>query len=334
MEKVYKDVIPNKNMFVEKKIIGGRVYYYLKHSFRHGKKIKTKTLAYIGNKKDEKKIKKLKQKFNKQELDKIKKELFDEKDWNKIFLSASEREKIEKIQKDFSLKIKKLDEKTKREMFDDFLTYFIYNTNAIEGNTLTLKETDLLLNKGITPQGRSLREVNDHLNARDIFYHLEKSRPALNEETIIDIHDSLMKKIDERRGYRKHNVRVIGAGFKTTPFKYIKSDMTLLMKWYHRNKKKLHPVVLASLFHHKFEKIHPFYDGNGRTGRVILNIMLLEKNVPPIILSNKQRKTYYNALSKADQINLTEIDENFEILVKFISTQVMKTHNTIFSRWG
>ena len=320
-------------MFIEKKIINGKGYYYLKQSFRAGKKVKTKTLAYIGDKKDNYKIRILKRKFNRQMLDNIKKELFEIKDWN-VLLSSEDNEKIEEIKKQFSLKLKKMDDRTKKDMFDDFLTYFVYNTNAIEGNTLTLKETDLLLNKGLTPQGRTLREINDHLNSRDVFYYLYNNNLPITNETIILIHDKLMNNIDERKGYRLSDVRVIGANFKSTPFQYVKIDMSLLIKWYNKNKKTLNPVILASIFHHKFERIHPFYDGNGRTGRMLLNLMLFKSNIVPIVLSNKQRKKYYESLSSADKTGLLEITGDFKPLVKFISTQILKTWNTIFKQWG
>lgn len=320
-------------MFVEKKIINGKAYYYLKHSFRSGDKVKTKTLAYIGDEENKKKIEELKRLFDKNKLAKIKEDLFEEKDWN-VLLSENDKEKIEEIKKQFSFKLKKLNEKTKKDMFDDFLTYFIYNTNAIEGNTLTLKETDLLLNKGITPQGRTLREINDHLNSRNVFYYLIEKNPQINNDTVILIHDKLMDNIDEREGFRNSNVRVIGAGFKSSPFQHIQINMNLLLRWHSKNKNKLHPVILASLFHHKFERIHPFYDGNGRMGRMLMNIMFLKNNLPPMILSNKQRKKYYEVLSKADKTGLTEITDDFRPLLKFISTQILKTWNTIFKQWN
>lgn len=319
-------------MFIERKIINKKPYFYLKHSFRSKDKIKTKTLAYIGNKKDEDKINKFKKIFNKDKLRKIKKELFEEIDYNYLLLKT-DYDKIRDIKKQFSPKLKKLRRETKKDMFDDFLTYFIYNSNAIEGNTLTLKETDLLLNKGITPSGRTLREINDHLNSRDVFYYLLKENPKINNDTIIVIHDRLMDKIDERKGFRNSNVRVIGATFKSSQFQYIKTDMNLLLRWYYKNKNNLHPVILASLFHHKFEKIHPFYDGNGRTGRMLMNFMLMKEKIPPIILSNKQRKRYYSVLANADKMGLLEISDDCKSLVKFISTQILKTWNTIFSQW-
>ena len=325
-------------MFIEKKIINGKPYYYLKASFRFGDKIKTKTLAYIGDKKDKEKIEKLKKKFNKKRLDLIKKdlgkEILKEKNWNSLLLEKRDFEKIEIIKKNFSDKLKSLDGKTRKEMFDDFLTLFIFNSNAIEGNTLTLRETDLLLNKGITPQGKTLREINDHLNSKKVFYYLLERDFSISNKEIVMIHDMLMENIDERKGYRIHNVRVIGAKFKSTPAKYVKADMNILIRWYNKNKNKLHPIILSSLFHHKFEKIHPFYDGNGRTGRMLMNFILLSSRISPIIVSNKQRQRYYSVLSKADNVNLIEITENYRPLLKFVSTQVLKTFNTIFKRWG
>ena len=321
-------------MFVEKKIINGKPYYYLKHSFRSGDKVKTKILAYIGNKKDRAKINKLKKKFNQQKIKQIKQELFEEKDWDNLLLSNEDKEKFNEIKKVFSLKLRKLDKKTKKDMFDDFLTYFIFNSNAIEGNTLTLKETNLLLNQGITPQGKTLREINDHLNSKKVFYYIQEKDLEINNKFIILIHDLLLENIDERKAYRRHNVRVIGAKFKSSPFQYIKTDMNILLRWYNKNKNKLHPLILVSLFHHKFEKIHPFYDGNGRTGRILINLILMKNKIPPIVLSNKQRKKYYEVLSKADKTGLTEITEDFKPLVKFLSTQIFKTWNRIFKYWG
>ena len=321
-------------MFVERKIINGKPYYYLKHSFRFGNKIKTKTLAYIGNKEDKVKINKLKKEFNQKKMEQIKKELFEEKDLNNLLLCKEDKEKIDKIKKEFSLKLRKLDKKTKKDMFDDFLTYFIFNSNAIEGNTLTLKETNLLLNQGITPQGKTLREINDHLNSKKVFYYIQEKDLEINSKFIILIHDMLLENIDERKGYRRHNVRVIGAKFKSSPFQYIQTDMNILLRWYNKNKNKLHPIILVSLFHHKFEKIHPFYDGNGRTGRMLINLILMKNKIPPIILSNKQRKKYYEVLSKADKTGLTEVTEDFKPLVKFLSSQIFKTWNMIFKHWG
>ena len=140
-----------------------------------------------------------------------------------------------------------------------------------------------------------------------------------------------MDKIDSRGGYRKVDVRVIKANFKSTHAVYVKTDMGLLLKWYNNNKAKLHPLVLATIFHHKFEKIHPFLDGNGRTGRMLLNYILIKNKYPPLIIRRKFRTNYLDSLEKADKSNLTENkEENYKELIQFISSEMTSSYWSIF----
>ena len=140
-----------------------------------------------------------------------------------------------------------------------------------------------------------------------------------------------MDKIDKRIGYRNQDVRVIRANFKATPAPYVKTDMDLLMRWFNKNKDKLHPLVLACVFHHKFEKIHPFMDGNGRTGRILLNYILLDNNYPPVIIRNKNREKYLRVMRKADKSDLTKSEvEDYANLVEFVSNEVVSSYWTIF----
>ena len=327
-------------MYIEKKNIAGETYYYLKLSVRYKDKVRTKTIAYLG-----------KEKLTKEELQKAiakyttkaketKEEALEElkmeiEKKSEFFLTGEQLLKIEKMKEGFNKKLKELDEKTKEEMFNDFLTIYVYNTNAIEGNTFTLRDTDLLLNKGITPQGKSLREIHDHLNAKEAFHFVLEEKPRINHKTIIKIHALLMKNIDNRAGeYRIHNVRVFGARFETSPANYVKVDMDIVLKWYRKHKMQFHPLILAAVFHHKFEKIHPFYDGNGRTGRMLLNIILLENKIPPLILPNAQRKRYYQALEATDKTNLNSIQPQYKEVIKFCYFNLLKTYNTIFGKWG
>jgi Fic family protein len=310
-------------MYLEKKKIGKNEYNYLKTSFRNKGKVETKTVAYLGKgdltKKDlEEAIKK----YRKKE-EQIKKGSFEENS----FLDNEKLKKVEKIKREYKEKLKKLDEKTKEDMFNDFLILYSYNTNAIEGNTFTLRDTELLLNKNITPSGKNLREVNDHLNAKSVFLSVLKNKFVITHENIIKLHSKLMKNVDERVGsYRAGNVRVFGAKFKTSSFEYIKTDITILLRWYRSNRKKLHPLVLASMFHHKFEKIHPFYDGNGRTGRMLMNIILFQNELPFLIVPDSQRKKYYDCLEKADK-------EEYVSLIEFFYFNLLKSYTTVFDRW-
>lgn len=327
-------------MYVERKKIGNDYYNYLKISVRLGNKVRTKTIAYIGKGAiDRSKTKGIFEKFKKAADDSKKKTLEELRletiDINKELLSEKQFSTLEGIQSNFKHKIKSLDQQILREMYNDFLALFVFNTNAIEGNTLTLRDTDLLLNKGITPSGKSLREINDHLNAKEAFEFILEKKPKINQDSIIKIHSILMKNIDKRIGYyRMHNVRVLGARFETTPAEFVKADMTILLKWFRRESRRLNPLILAAIFHHKIEKIHPFYDGNGRTGRMLLNSILINSELPPLIVPDAQRKRYYNALSDADNAPLNKIQLEHKKIVDFCYFSLVKTYNTVFARWG
>lgn len=321
-------------MYIEKKKIHDKIYYYLKISARDGKKVKTKTIAYLG--KEPMSKKELDEKINKISKKKIEQAKNELKKREIILLTEKQREKLEKIQRDFAKKLKLKDTKLKADMFRDFKTYYVYNTTAIEGNSLTLEETNLLLNEQKTPEGKELREIYDHINEKETVDYILTEQPEITLNTIIDIHARLLKNIDKRVGnFRKHNVRVFGADFQTTDAKYVHTDMKILMQWYRKQKRKLHPFVLAVLFHEKFEKIHPFYDGNGRTGRMIMNLMLLRVGLPPLIIKNKGRQDYYRVLSLGHTVDLTDIkNEQYEPILKFCYEKLVETYEEIFSKWG
>lgn len=321
-------------MFIEKKTIHGKIYLYVRKSFREGAQVKTKTIAYLGKAPMRKAIvlKKMAV-FQAAESPAL------QKATALAYLEAAQLQNLAEMKQDFTRKLKTLDPLLRQEMFRDFKTYYIYNTNAIEGNTLTLEETNLLLNENKTPEGKDLREIYDHLNEKEVFDYLLKTKPDLTLPVIVDIHARLLKKIDARLGgFRRHNVRVVGAEFTPSPAEYVSTDMKILLRWYQqyeKNEKKLHPLILAALFHEKFERIHPFYDGNGRAGRMLLNFILLRKGYPPIIIKNKVRKEYYHALSQGHQAGLTSIEaEYYREIVQFCYTQLKETFQQIFAKWG
>jgi Fic family protein len=329
-------------MYVEKKKIGNKRYYYLKISARSGNKTKTKTIAYLGKEPMTKQqIKEKVQAVLKSKIEAAKTALKEELkesigDINTKFLSKKQLERLKEIKKDFIKKLKNSDKKLLEDMFKDFKTDYIYNTNAIEGNTLTLEETNLLLNENKSPEGKDLREIYDHINEKETFDYLLKEKPKINTDLIIKIHAALLKNIDKRIGsFRKHNVRVFGASFETTDAKYICTDMNILLKWHKKNKRRLHPLILASIFHEKFERIHPFYDGNGRTGRMLINLILLKNDLPPLIIKNKTRKEYYQVLTLGHKADLTKIEPDYyKEIVKFCYKQLLDTYEKIFSKWG
>jgi len=330
-------------VYIYKKIIGQKPYYYLRLSERKGNRIITKDIAYLGN--SIKDVKKSLEKLTKYK-EKIRKAY---KTIHNFIESNFYLEKVRalKLKKDTYLDklleieacklhyndaFKKNDEITKNEIFKNFIIEFAFNTTSIEGNTITLKEAKNLLEEGLTPKNRTLREIYDLQNTEKLFFWILKNlNKKIDHNLIIEIHSNLMDNIDTRKGYRIADVRVIKANFKATPAPYVKTDMDLLLKWYQDNKKKLHPLVLAATFHHKFEKIHPFMDGNGRTGRMLLNYILLANNYPPIIIYKKSRLDYLKNLREADKNSLLELKkEDYFGLIQFISDEMTKSYWNIF----
>lgn len=320
-------------MYIEKKKIGKNTYTYARISVRVGNKVKTKTLAYLGSgtmTKEE--IEKRSREISKQRIENAKLSLREKR---AQILTQEELEEIDNIKKDFANRLRRMDSQLIQDMLRDFKTSYIYNTNAMEGNTLTLEETNMLLNDGLTPSGKDLREIYDHINEKETFDYIWKEKPNLTKETIIDIHTRLLRNIDKRSGFRAHNVRIVGAELDTTDARYVSQDMSLLLSWYNKNTKYENPLTIAAIFHEKFERIHPFYDGNGRTGRMIINLILARNNLPPLIIKNKERKEYYRVLDIGHKAPFTDIDQShYRPIVEFCLKNFMETYKSIFSKWG
>jgi len=329
--------------YIYKKIIGKKEYYYLRASERKGDKVINKDLAYLGSSIEE--VKKSLENLSKYK-DKIRKayktinnflesnRFIDEVKKLKLKQDLFLGEKlvdVEACKLHYLKEFQKLDSLTKQEILKNFLIEFAYNTTSIEGNTIKLQEVKKLLEEGKTPKNRTLREIYDLQNTEKVFFEIIESKKEINHEFIINIHKNLLENIDKRTGYRTQDVRVIKANFKSTPAPYVRTDMDLLLKWYNENKEKLHPLVSAIIFQHKFEKIHPFMDGNGRTGRMLLNYILIKNNYPPIVIRNKNREKYLKAMRKADNSDLfkVKIEDYFE-LVQFIASEMIESYWNIF----
>lgn len=331
-------------VYIYKKPIGNNIYYYLRASEKKGKRLVTKDIAYLGSSIEEVKI-------NLDKLSKYKEKIRKSYKVLNTFLESNhflEKAKKLKIKQDNFLKDKtneveacklhylevfnKSPEITKKEIFKNYVIEFAYNTASIEGNTINLEEARNLLNEGITPKDKTLREIYDLQNTEKVFFELlEKDKIELNHDLIIHIHDKLLDNIDERKGYRTTDIRVIHSNFDATPGKYVKTDMGLLLKWFKENENKVNPLVLAIVFHHKFERIHPFSDGNGRTGRMIANYLLLNKNFPPMIIHKKTRKEYLEAMREADEANLWKLEgPRYADLISYGISQFIETYWSVF----
>jgi Fic family protein len=179
---------------------------------------------------------------------------------------------------------------------DEFIIGFTYNSNAIEGNTMTLDETALVLREGVTIGGKSVREHMEIIGHRDAYLFLEelvREPVPLTEKTILDLHSLvLMDRREDRGVYRRVPVMITGAPIELPQPWQVPVEMERLISDYHEEMQTLHSVERAALFHLRFESIHPFIDGNGRTGRLLLNLELMKEGYPPIDVKFKDRARY------------------------------------------
>lgn len=188
---------------------------------------------------------------------------------------------------------------------DEFLIEFTYNSNAIEGNTLTLHETALIINEGITIAEKPLREHLEVIGHKEAYFYIEslvKDKSPLSEKVIKDIHSLvLMDKQLDKGVYRNVPVRIMGAVHEPPQPYLVPVQMEQLLAEYEEMKKTLHPIERSALFHLKFEGIHPFIDGNGRTGRLLLNMELMKEGYPAINVKFSDRRKYYECFTNYHQ---------------------------------
>ena len=263
------------------KVVKYRDYYYLSNSFRYDGKVRHKQ-KYLG-----KKLPK--------NLEHIKEAFLQECMQGSIF------KKLSIIRKNFSKEWKRYPESIKKEILVELSISFTYNTNAIEGSTITLHETEEIIKRKIAPN-KPLRDVQETINHSKAFFKVINEKSGLSSKLLLEWHKEIFldTKPDIAGRYRDYLVRV--GDYRAPDWQDLDKMMKEFFAWYNKNKKIMHPVELAARAHYKFEKIHPFGDGNGRIGRLIIAYILRKGNFPLLIIEHKKRKPYYHALKK------TEID--------------------------
>ena len=208
---------------------------------------------------------------------------------------------------------------------------YTYESNRIEGNTLTLQETDLVVNQGLTVSGRSMREHLEAINHQEaiaFIKELAEKRNPIRERDILALHNLVLRSIDSENAGRYRRVQVMITGSKhVPPAPYLVAvQMEAFFAWYKNAEHELHPVILAAEAHERLVTIHPFIDGNGRTSRLLMNLILLRNG---FVIANikgdlQSRKAYYKALetaqaeeSKSEFINLV-LDQEIEALERYL----------------
>lgn len=210
---------------------------------------------------------------------------------------------------------------------EQFKIEMTYNSNGIEGNSLTLKETFLVINEGITVKGKPLK---DHLEAKDHFEALtylsdlveHDKKNTFSEVLVRQLHELIMQETDREWAgkYRSSNVIISGSDHTPPDAIEVPVKMRNLMRWIKDNKEKLNPIELAAIVQHKIVYIHPFFDGNGRTARLAMNLFLMQEGYPLVTILKNDRKKYYSVLDKADK-------GNYASLVQFIAQNVERSLN-------
>lgn len=209
------------------------------------------------------------------------------------------------------------------KIYDNVKTEYIYNSNAIEGNSLTLKETEVVLEYGITVKGKPLK---DHIEAKNQAYALDflkeevKLKKEIDKKLIKEFHQIIIGDIDREIAgkFRTYPVTIKASETKTSSPLHIEEELDKLIKWYN-SEKNLSTIEKVAIFHSKFEKIHPFGDGNGRTGRLLMNFELMKEGYPITIIKNEDRLEYYNSLEKA------QTKEDYKDIIKFVHNNVEKS---------
>jgi len=287
-------------VYTEIKEKNGKKYFYRVKSVREGKKVKKKRV-YLGIDLDKKKLLEEEEKADK-ELQLL-----------STLLTTEEKNQLEKIKKDYLSQPRG----TEENRYEFFVSLFTYDSTNIEGNTFTLQETSQLLFENITPR-KSLREINEVVNHKKAFDYLLDIKEDISKELIFKVHklvvqSTLKPELEGQTGkYRTLQIYIRGADWLPPKPAEVPKEMSYLFSWYSKNKKKLHPLILAAYFHSAFETIHPFVDGNGRVGRLLMNLILHKNKYPMINIPSKEKYKYYKTL-KASQLK-----GDLRPLVKFL----------------
>lgn len=288
-------------MYIEKRKVKGRTQYYVGHSFREGSKVH-KIRKYLGAD--------LSPQILKEREEKIKILILEEINKYKIIqdpllnqLSEKEILFVKKLEKSIPMQVKHLSESD----WTVFSELFTYNTNAIEGSELNSKEVKEVLEENLWPK-KSKNDISEAYGVNDAISHVRKTEEHISLELIKEIHKIVFKNSKPFAGqFRKPGEEVVVMGrignivHEGAPQSRIIALLNELITWYDKNKNNYPALVLAAVVHNQFENIHPFRDGNGRVGRILLNNILLKHGFPPINIDFKNRLEYYASLQEYEK---------------------------------
>jgi Fic family protein len=265
---------------IRKRRVHGTTYYYLEHSVRmEGRVVKKE--RYLG-----KTVPDDVEPFEVELLESI----YSQK-WYPLLDAIAKRHREETRSTPRSARKKEL---------ATFAVHFTYDTQRIEGSTLTLRETADLLEIGMSPKGRPMEDVREAEAHMQVFYDMLASKDLSSVE-VLKWHGKLFEqtKPDIAGRLRRAGVRISGSKFVPPVQAEVPRLLNQFFEWYQTHKDRVHPVVLAALVHLKFVTIHPFSDGNGRISRLMMNFVLNKKGFPMLNISYEGRNSYYRALERS-----------------------------------
>lgn len=210
---------------------------------------------------------------------------------------------------------KGLDQEVLQNLKKHLLISSVYNSNAIEGNTLSLRETEIILD-GMQVNERPLKdeiEARSLAHATEYLYMLINGSEQLSKRCLLELHTLLMEGIPNAKGgtYRTEDVSIKNSDHKPINWMYVPSEVDHMFKWMNRNMHKYNPIVMCAILHHWLVWIHPFSDGNGRVTRLFTNFFLLQKGYPEIVVRIGDRDKYYDALIDGDKCDITKLVDLF-----------------------
>lgn len=298
----------------------GREHYYLTKNFRTGPRRWRKARKYLGTASPRRKA--IDAAIAGLEAESLRKGYRPKSKY--AYLDEADAEKLEDVRDAYSRWFGKLTPEERESYRSDFLVRFTYNTNAIEGNRLSLRETAMIFTEGLLPTGASTNDYNEALNSRDALKVIETHRGGLGKLYILRLHGQLTKNTSCRLAgkYRDCGVRIMGSEWVPPPAAEVPQRITRLIQWFNNNQARLHPLELGALLHMKLVQIHPFTDGNGRLSRLLMNWVLRGNGYPMSYMENRDKANYYKAIEKADRGDL-------KAFVGYVASTLVKQYTFI-----
>lgn len=302
-KKMFKYVchLTNFMAYVQEKTIKGKKYFYLVKTVRVAGAWKKFTVYMGKGDLSKKRLAELKRERSKI-LDRKVEAYLKSADPLLGLISREQIVGLEDIRRAHQKARRTMSAEARKNWYEWFLARFTYTTNAIEGSTVNLRETSMILFDKLTPPGRTMREVREVENHKKAFDYMMAYRGDLSKAFTCKLHrlmSSGILKLAESGAFREVQVFVRGADVVPPRPKDVKREFKELMLWYRGNRKRYHPVVVAAYMHTGFEGIHPFVDYNGRVGRLLLNFILMKHNFPPVAITHRGRAEYYGGIQAA-----------------------------------